>query len=309
MFGEDRRGYTEWCSCSLCEEESTVASEERLRELEDKYEGFKVYDNRGEKIGKVDDLFIDENDREEYIGVKMGLFGMKSTLIPMEVVRVNEAEKAIEVAESKDHVKDAPTFGDDDDIDAEYENRIRSHFGLESLGGSSGRGSYGAYAGGAAGATGAGVSGSGEREERDEDRDDYGQRGSSELRDDSGERGSSGVDTEYGERSGSSAGGATEGVRRDPVEDRMRESSGRSSEGNQSWTGTERSGDREGESTAGFGGGQSGGGSSSFGDSETREMPTNRRTEETETFEEGGRTKVRRRIIREEIVEEDPNQR
>ena len=34
-----------------------VASEERLRELEEKYEGYTVYDNQGSKIGKVDDLF------------------------------------------------------------------------------------------------------------------------------------------------------------------------------------------------------------------------------------------------------------
>jgi hypothetical protein len=37
----------------------------------------------------------------------------------------------------------------------------------------------------------------------------------------------------------------------------------------------------------------------------TRGAPTSRQTEETETFQEGGRTKVRRRIVREEIVEED----
>ena len=87
-----------------------MASEERLRELEEKYEDYKVYDNRGDKIGKVDDLFVDETDREEYIGVKLGLLGRKSTLIPMEIVRVNEADRTIEVSESKDHVKDAPNF-------------------------------------------------------------------------------------------------------------------------------------------------------------------------------------------------------
>ncbi|MGI8860700.1 MAG: PRC-barrel domain-containing protein, partial [Rubrobacteraceae bacterium] len=62
------------------EEERTVASEDRLRELEEKYEDYKVYDNQGSKIGKVDDLFINEADHEEYIGVKLGLFGMRSTL-------------------------------------------------------------------------------------------------------------------------------------------------------------------------------------------------------------------------------------
>jgi hypothetical protein len=42
---------------------------------------------------------------------------------------------------------------------------------------------------------------------------------------------------------------------------------------------------------------------------ETQGTPTSRETEETETLEEGGRAKVRRRIIREEIIEEDPDDR
>ena len=127
-----------------------MATDDRLRELEEKYEGYKVYDNAGEKIGKVDDLFVDESDMEEYIGVKMGLFGTKSTLIPMDVVRVNERDRAIEVADSKDHVKDAPNFSDDDDITPDFERRIREHFGLESQEASETRGSYGRSSGTAA---------------------------------------------------------------------------------------------------------------------------------------------------------------
>ena len=38
--------------------------DERMRELEERYEGYEVYDRNGEKIGKVDDLFVDETDRE-----------------------------------------------------------------------------------------------------------------------------------------------------------------------------------------------------------------------------------------------------
>ncbi|WP_166396349.1 PRC-barrel domain-containing protein [Rubrobacter marinus] len=108
-----------------------MAGEDRLRELEEKYEGYKVYDNNGESIGKVDDLFVDERDREEYIGVKMGLFGLSgTTLIPMEIVRVNDRDRVIEVAESKERVKDAPQYRDDDEIDRSFEERIRGHFGL-----------------------------------------------------------------------------------------------------------------------------------------------------------------------------------
>ncbi len=184
-----------------------MPSEERARELEEKYEGYTVYDNRGEKIGKVDDLFIDEADREEYIGVKMGFLGRKSTLIPMDIVRLNEADRALEVSESKDHVKDAPSFDDDEDITPEHEDRIRSHFGLGSMDPSGTQGAYGTYSGAS-------------DEEREDDRAD---------------RGSSTGTTAEG-TSGSAAG-----------------------------------------------------------------------AEETGTFEEVGETEVRRRIIREEIVEEDPN--
>ena len=123
-------------------------TDNRLKELEERYEGYEVYDNAGEKIGKVDDLFIDEADREEYIGVKMGLFGlMGKTLIPMELAHVDEQQRRIEVAASKDQVKNAPHYNDDDDIDQEFEARIREHFGLESQEPSPERGTYGRYEG------------------------------------------------------------------------------------------------------------------------------------------------------------------
>ena len=240
MFNRTRGGYAGSSECKRCEEECIVTSEEKLRELEDKYEGYTVYDNRGEKIGKVDDLFIDEADREEYVGVKMGFFGRKSTLIPMDIVRVNEAKKALEVSESKDHVKDAPSFDDDEDITSEYEDRIRSHFGLESTTPASpSRGSYGAYS-----------------DTADEERE-----GGSNHPDrvEPPDHESSAVDTEYGERTGPS--GSMESSRGE-------------------------------EAAADWGPGGS---------------PVTPQTEETETFEEGGRPKVRRRIIREEIIEEDPN--
>jgi sporulation protein YlmC with PRC-barrel domain len=144
-----------------------VTNKERLRELEEKYEGYKVYDNAGERIGKVDDLFVDDANREEYIGVKTGFFGLKSTLIPMDIVRVNEQERTIEVSESKDRVKDAPNFDDDGDITPDYEDRVRRHFGLESPAHSAESGSYGRYSGAATEGTIAGGAAEGDRETED----------------------------------------------------------------------------------------------------------------------------------------------
>lgn len=255
------------------EEELKVASEERLRELEEKYEGYTVYDNQGEKIGKVDDLFVDDADREEYIGVKMGFLGRKSTLIPTEIVRVNERDKSVEVSESKDHVKNAPSFDDDEDITPDYEERIRSHFGLGAQEGR--RGGYGAYSGG-------------EDDDRDRELDREGDLGSSSR----GDHGSSETEgrTDHDTSSESDYG------------DRTDESSGSSAAASGSGA---RYGDSEGGESSGEGSfDREGSGQGAAGRS-----PVTRQTEETETFEEGGRTKVRRRIIREEIVEEDADNR
>ena len=124
--------------------------------IEDRYAGYTVYDNAGSKIGKVDDLFLDENDSPEYVGVKMGFLGTSSTLIPMEAATVDESSGSITVSSDKDTVKNGPSFDDDREITPEYENEVRSYYGL---GAAQGSGSYGDYEGSGS-TTGAGTTGS-----------------------------------------------------------------------------------------------------------------------------------------------------
>lgn len=104
---------------------------DRSGELADAYQGYTVYDEHYEKIGRVDDLFVDAAGREQYIGVKMGTFGMKSTLIPMELVRVNDLRKLVEVAAPKDLIEGAPNVHVDADeaVSADLERRIHAYFG------------------------------------------------------------------------------------------------------------------------------------------------------------------------------------
>ena len=109
------------------------------------YKGYTVYDQHYEKVGKVDDLFVDENDQPEYIGVKMGLLGSKSTLIPVELVRVNDRRQLVEIATDEETIKHAPTFQDDKDITPEYEHGVYGYFGLESPSTVQGGSSYGDY--------------------------------------------------------------------------------------------------------------------------------------------------------------------
>ena len=137
--------------------------------IEDRYAGYTVYDNDGDKIGKVDDLFLDEQDQPEYFGVKMGFLGTSSTLIPADIATTDEANSTISVSSDKDTVKNGPSFNDDREITPEYENEVRSYYGLGTTD-SNGRGSYGDYHGdegtehsgaGTTGSTSAGTVGAG----------------------------------------------------------------------------------------------------------------------------------------------------
>jgi uncharacterized protein (TIGR02271 family) len=119
---------------------------DRFTAVEDRYTGYAVYDRDGEKIGKVDDLFVDEGDRPEYIGVKMGFFGASSTLIPVDAVTADDRSRSLTVNQPKSTVKDGPRFDDDHEITPEYENEVRSYYGLGAAGGTD-RGTYGDYYG------------------------------------------------------------------------------------------------------------------------------------------------------------------
>src|SRR5215212_7500478 len=120
---------------------------DRFTALEERFEGYEVYDPNGEKIGKVDDLFVDENDQPEYLGVKMGFLGTKSTLIPWEIASADEEGRRVEVSVEKGKAKDGPAFDDDREITPEYENEVRSYCGLQGMQGSEQRGAYGEYYG------------------------------------------------------------------------------------------------------------------------------------------------------------------
>jgi uncharacterized protein (TIGR02271 family) len=105
---------------------------DRFTAIEDQYAGYEVYDQVGEKIGKVDDLFVDESDQPEYIGVKMGFLGTRSTLIPWEAVSSTDEEgRAITVATDKATAKNGPVFDDDREITPEFENEVYSYYGLQ----------------------------------------------------------------------------------------------------------------------------------------------------------------------------------
>jgi uncharacterized protein (TIGR02271 family) len=114
---------------------------DRFTAIEDRFAGYEVYDQSGSKIGKVDDLFVDESDQPEYIGVKMGFLGTSSTLIPIEMVSsVDDGGRNVTVATDKEMAKNGPAFDDDREITPEFENEVYSYYSLSRS--ETGNGSY-----------------------------------------------------------------------------------------------------------------------------------------------------------------------
>ena len=101
--------------------------------LKNSDEEYSVYDAHYERIGRVDDVFLDEQDAVSYIGVQMGFFGTNSTIVPVEIVRVNDRRRLVEVAAEGETIKHAPPFGHEETVSPELEDRVRTYFGLEPL--------------------------------------------------------------------------------------------------------------------------------------------------------------------------------
>ena len=111
--------------------ERQARTDKFTEEVAHRFAGYTVYDQDYEKIGNVDDLFLDESDHPEYIGVKMGFLGTRTTLIPFQMARVNDARQLIKVAADKETLKNGPTFDDDREITPQFENELYSYYGLK----------------------------------------------------------------------------------------------------------------------------------------------------------------------------------
>ena len=95
-----------------------------------RYEGYTVCDYAGEKIGKVEEILVDDHERTEYVGVKTDSPESRSTFIPLDLARVNEQRRIVEIAVSKEGVEDALASDDGGETTPDFEQQVRSFFGV-----------------------------------------------------------------------------------------------------------------------------------------------------------------------------------
>lgn len=90
--------------------------------------GMPVFDAAGEKIGSVEELYVDDRSGSPaWIGLGTGFFGTKRVLVPFESASVEADE--IRVPYPKDQVKDSPDV-DEDEISSDRARELYAHYGL-----------------------------------------------------------------------------------------------------------------------------------------------------------------------------------
>ena len=104
---------------------------ETLGTPERRYAEYGIYDQDGQRIGPLSDLFVDENDDPEYVGVETGLPANRSVLVPAEAITVDDRLRRMVVSHPRNLVETAPSLGYEDEVTPEFERRVRVHYGLD----------------------------------------------------------------------------------------------------------------------------------------------------------------------------------
>ena len=94
----------------------------------DDMRGAPVFDSTGEKIGKVEEIFYDEQSRRpEWIGIGTGFFSTKRVLVPVQGSSLQG--DGICVGYDADNVKDSPDI-DGDQLSPQAEQELYRYYGL-----------------------------------------------------------------------------------------------------------------------------------------------------------------------------------
>jgi len=94
------------------------------------FRGQDLCDRDGDKLGTIEEIYLDaETNEPEWALVNTGLFGTKSTFVPLR--DATEAEGALRVAFDKQTIKDAPKMDPDGQLSQREEAELYRQYGME----------------------------------------------------------------------------------------------------------------------------------------------------------------------------------
>lgn len=96
-------------------------------------QGKKLIEPSGGEIGEVQEVYLDhETDRPQFALVNTGLFGRKSTFVPLTGASLDGPRVWVDV--DKDQVADAPQLDPEAELSAQQEAAIYRHYGISQSG-------------------------------------------------------------------------------------------------------------------------------------------------------------------------------
>lgn len=96
--------------------------------------GGAVIDAAGEKVGKVGQIYLDDQSGQpEWVTANTGLFGTSETFVPLRGATVR-GDDEVQVAFDKSVIKDAPRVDADGHLDADDEAELYRYYGIETAG-------------------------------------------------------------------------------------------------------------------------------------------------------------------------------
>ena len=96
--------------------------------------GGTVVDDDGDKIGKVSQVFLDDQTGEpQWITVSTGFFGTSESFVPLDNATLNGS--TVTVPYDKAKVKDAPHHAVDAELSVDEEAELYAYYGVQHAGG------------------------------------------------------------------------------------------------------------------------------------------------------------------------------
>jgi uncharacterized protein (TIGR02271 family) len=94
------------------------------------WRGKTLVDRDGDKVGKISEVYLDDHSgRVEWALVNTGLFGSKSSFVPL--AGASSQGDDVQVTFEKSQVKDAPNVDEGQELSAQEEAQLYSHYGLD----------------------------------------------------------------------------------------------------------------------------------------------------------------------------------
>jgi uncharacterized protein (TIGR02271 family) len=91
--------------------------------------GASLVDRNGDKVGKVEDIYLDQDTRQpEWALVNTGMFGARQSFVPL--ANASFSGEQLMVGWEKSQIKDAPHAEPDGELSQDEEARLYQHYGL-----------------------------------------------------------------------------------------------------------------------------------------------------------------------------------